>query len=67
MPPNGKNCGYGNYTGEGAFTASSRHSSGVNVLFADGSTRFVKSSVSPQTWWALGTRAGGEVLDASTY
>jgi prepilin-type N-terminal cleavage/methylation domain-containing protein/prepilin-type processing-associated H-X9-DG protein len=67
MPPNGKSCGYGNYTGEGSFTASSRHSGGVNVLFADGSTRFVKNSVSPQTWWALGTRAGGEVIDASSY
>jgi prepilin-type N-terminal cleavage/methylation domain-containing protein/prepilin-type processing-associated H-X9-DG protein len=67
MPPNGKSCAYGNYTGEGAFTASSRHSGGVNVLFADGSTRFIKSSVSPTTWWALGSRAGGEVISADSY
>ena len=67
MPPNGLNCGYGNYSGGGAFTASSRHSGGVNVLFADGSTRFVKNTVSPQTWWALGTRAANEVVSADSY
>jgi prepilin-type N-terminal cleavage/methylation domain-containing protein/prepilin-type processing-associated H-X9-DG protein len=67
MPPNGKNCGYGNYTGEGAFTASSRHAGGVNCLFADGSTRFIKSSIAPATWWAVGTRAAGEVISADSY
>jgi prepilin-type N-terminal cleavage/methylation domain-containing protein/prepilin-type processing-associated H-X9-DG protein len=67
MPPNGNSCAYGTWAGEGAFTASSRHAGGVNVLFADGSTRFVKGSISPQTWWALGTRAGGEVLSADSY
>ena len=67
MPPNGKNCAYGNYTGEGAFTASSRHPGGVNVLLADGSTRFIKSTISPQTWWAIGSRAGSEVISADSY
>jgi prepilin-type processing-associated H-X9-DG protein len=67
MPPNGNNCGYGTWAGEGAFTASSRHPGGVNVLFADGSTRFIKNSISPQTWWAIGSRAGNEVLSASSY
>jgi hypothetical protein len=27
----------------------------------------VKSSISLPTYWALGTRAGGEVIDASSY
>jgi prepilin-type N-terminal cleavage/methylation domain-containing protein/prepilin-type processing-associated H-X9-DG protein len=67
MTPNGKNCAYGNYTGEGSFTASSRHSGGVNVLFADGSTKFVKSTVNPTTWWAVGSRSGGEVVSADSY
>jgi prepilin-type N-terminal cleavage/methylation domain-containing protein/prepilin-type processing-associated H-X9-DG protein len=67
MPPNGNSCAYGNWAGEGAFTASSRHPGGVNVLFADGSTRFVKSTVAPPTWWALGSRAGGEVVSADAY
>jgi hypothetical protein len=39
----------------------------VNVLFADGSTRFLKSTVGNSVWWALGSRAGGEVIDASSY
>jgi prepilin-type N-terminal cleavage/methylation domain-containing protein/prepilin-type processing-associated H-X9-DG protein len=67
MPPNGPSCGYGTYTGGGASTASSRHSGGVNVLFADGSTRFIKSTVNAQAWWALGTRAGNEVVGADQY
>jgi prepilin-type N-terminal cleavage/methylation domain-containing protein/prepilin-type processing-associated H-X9-DG protein len=47
--------------------ATSNHSGGVNVLMADGSVHFVKDSVSFPTWWALGTRAGGEVLSADSY
>ena len=27
----------------------------------------IKSSVSVPTWWALGTRANDEVLDANSY
>jgi prepilin-type N-terminal cleavage/methylation domain-containing protein/prepilin-type processing-associated H-X9-DG protein len=41
--------------------ARSRHSGGVNVLFGDGSVRFLGESVELGTWRALGTRAGGEV------
>ncbi len=67
MPPNSQSCGYGTWTGGGAATASSRHPGGVNVLLADGSTRFVKSTVSAQAWWALGTRAGGETIGADQY
>jgi hypothetical protein len=33
----------------------------------DGSVRFIKDSVAQQTWWALATMAGGEVIDASSY
>jgi prepilin-type N-terminal cleavage/methylation domain-containing protein/prepilin-type processing-associated H-X9-DG protein len=46
----------------GLKAARSRHPGGVNLLLADGSVRFVSNSVSPQTWTALATRAGGEVL-----
>jgi prepilin-type processing-associated H-X9-DG protein len=67
MPPNANSCAYGTWSGEGAFTASSRHPGGVNVLFADGSTRFIKSSINNTTWWAVGSRSGGEVIDASSY
>jgi prepilin-type processing-associated H-X9-DG protein len=75
MPPNGQSCGYGsiNNTGvdgnhpQGALTATSRHSGGINVLFLDGSTRFVKSTISVPVWWALGTVAGSEVLSSDQY
>jgi len=39
----------------------------VNTGFLDGSVRFVKNSVSNQTWWGLATKAGGEIIDASSY
>jgi prepilin-type processing-associated H-X9-DG protein len=50
-----------------ACTSRSYHPGGVNVLLMDGSARFVKSSISMQTWRALGTRAGGEVISADAY
>jgi prepilin-type processing-associated H-X9-DG protein len=42
--------------------ARSRHAGGVNVLFADGSVRFVRDSIGLATWQALGTMDGGEVV-----
>ncbi len=51
----------------GAATASSRHPGIVNVVFADGSTRAVKGTISPPTWWALGTRSAGEVVSADAF
>ncbi|AGA27016.1 DUF1559 domain-containing protein [Singulisphaera acidiphila] len=47
----------------GSAPPSSNHRGGVNVAFADGSVRFVKDSVNIKTWWALGSRAGGEVVN----
>jgi hypothetical protein len=34
---------------------------------ADGSVKFIKDTVNLQTWWALGTRGGGEVISADGY
>jgi prepilin-type N-terminal cleavage/methylation domain-containing protein/prepilin-type processing-associated H-X9-DG protein len=51
----------------GIVTVSSNHPGGVNVCFADGSVRFVKDSVSAQSWWAIGTRNGGETLSSDSY
>ena len=47
--------------------ATSLHPGGVNVLFCDGSVKFVKNTVSYQTWWALGTRGNGEVIGSDSY
>jgi len=45
----------------GLATARSWHTSGVNMMFCDGSVHFISNSVSSYTWQALGTRSGGEV------
>jgi prepilin-type N-terminal cleavage/methylation domain-containing protein/prepilin-type processing-associated H-X9-DG protein len=47
--------------------AQSNHPGGVNVMMCDGSVRFVKDTVSPQTWMALGTKANGEVITSDSY
>jgi prepilin-type processing-associated H-X9-DG protein len=71
MTPNKKACWYGpgdnGNTDTTVVGTSSNHSGGVNVGFLDGSVKFVKDSVSNQTWWGIATRAGGEVIDASSY
>ena len=66
--PNRRACAYGGGTGDGAFEtmigASSNHPGGVNVLFMDGSVRFVKSTVNFAVWHAVGSMSGGEVVSA---
>jgi prepilin-type processing-associated H-X9-DG protein len=44
--------------------ASSNHPGGVNVLFMDGSVRFVKNSVSYLAWYAISTPDNGETVSA---
>jgi len=48
-------------------SASSNHPGGVNVLFMDGSVRFVKSTVNYQSWYAVATPDNGEVLSSDSY
>jgi prepilin-type N-terminal cleavage/methylation domain-containing protein/prepilin-type processing-associated H-X9-DG protein len=47
--------------------ASSYHSGGSNFLFADGGVKFIKSTINMQVYWALGTRAYGEIISADSY
>jgi prepilin-type processing-associated H-X9-DG protein len=74
LPPNSAGCitnddpntgGYGYYTSP--VPPSSNHPGGVNVGFTDGSVKFIKDTVAVTTWWALGTRNGGEVVSADAY
>jgi prepilin-type processing-associated H-X9-DG protein len=46
---------------------SSYHPGGADVLMCDGSVRFLKNSVAIQTFWGLGSIAGGEVISADSY
>jgi prepilin-type N-terminal cleavage/methylation domain-containing protein/prepilin-type processing-associated H-X9-DG protein len=43
------------------------HTGGANIAFADGSVHFVNESISIVTLAALVTKAGGEVIDSSSY
>lgn len=45
----------------------SKHPGGGNFLFGDGSVKFVKNSINPITYNAIGSRAGGEVVSADAY
>jgi prepilin-type N-terminal cleavage/methylation domain-containing protein/prepilin-type processing-associated H-X9-DG protein len=70
--PNKKACWFSSDSGvypsdRSLVGASSNHSGGVNCGFLDGSVKFMKDSVSYQTWGSVATYAGGEVIDASSY
>jgi len=54
--------GRGNAPTFAAITSRSYHTGGVNATNVDGSTRFVSDSIDLQTWRALATRNGGEVV-----
>ena len=45
-----------------SMVSRSYHTGLVNVVLMDGSVRAVRSSINLNTWRALGTRAGGEVV-----
>ena len=58
----------GSWGGIGAaITATSYHPGGVNVAFGDASVKFIKDSINLQTWWALGTRDGKEIISGDAY
>jgi prepilin-type N-terminal cleavage/methylation domain-containing protein/prepilin-type processing-associated H-X9-DG protein len=69
VPPNYKlwDCmNYSNYN-QGHIAARSYHPGGVNYASCDGSVKFIKDSINMNTWRALGSRAGGEVVSSDSY
>ncbi len=43
------------------------HPGGINMLFADGSVHFLSSKIDRAVLRAMGTRAGGEVVDPGDF
>jgi prepilin-type N-terminal cleavage/methylation domain-containing protein/prepilin-type processing-associated H-X9-DG protein len=66
MPPDSRSCGFF-VALRAVMPPSSRHPGGVNVLFGDGSVKFVKDSVNLAAWRSLGTRSGGEVVSSDSF
>jgi prepilin-type processing-associated H-X9-DG protein len=73
LPPNSQwpNCRTCSWNGDwdcpGMYGLSSYHPGGGNIAMADGSVRFLKSSTAMTVVWALGSRAGGEVVSSDQY
>jgi len=63
-------CRYAAYTGSDSSNfvpPTSQHPGGVNMLFCDGSVKYIKDSVNRMTWWAIGTKSNGETVSADAY
>jgi prepilin-type N-terminal cleavage/methylation domain-containing protein/prepilin-type processing-associated H-X9-DG protein len=72
VPPNRMACEYGDQAQDRrgtitAVNASSNHPGGVNMLFMDGSVRFIKSSVNYIPYYAISTPDWGEVVASDSF
>jgi len=67
LPINGHSCTNDGSINYGAWTAGSRHPGGANAVFADGHAQFLRETIAAPLWRALGTRCGGEVVDAAAF
>lgn len=47
-----------------AWTMGSAHPGGLNMVFADGSVRFLKDTIDAAIWWSIQTMQGGEIVGA---
>jgi prepilin-type N-terminal cleavage/methylation domain-containing protein/prepilin-type processing-associated H-X9-DG protein len=70
--PNANNSNWSNCSNSTAsvstiVNADSYHPGGVNACMGDGSVKFIKNTIAQNIWWALGTRANGEVISADQY
>jgi prepilin-type N-terminal cleavage/methylation domain-containing protein/prepilin-type processing-associated H-X9-DG protein len=50
-----------------AWVFSSKHPGGVNMVFGDGSVKFIKNSIYALTWWQLHTIRAKEVVDRDAF
>lgn len=50
-----------------AWTFGGKHSGGMNMVFGDGSVRFIKQTINPWTWYAINTMAAGEIVSSDAY
>ncbi|OJW08499.1 MAG: prepilin-type N-terminal cleavage/methylation domain-containing protein [Planctomycetales bacterium 71-10] len=68
-PPNSSQCGgpCGSMKLPYAYTMGSKHAGGLNMLFGDGSVRFIKNSISGPTWWAINSIGGGEIISSDSF
>jgi len=57
----------GDMDAPGVYGMSSFHPGGANAAFADGSVRYIKSSTNRTVIWAIGSRAGGEVISSDAF
>lgn len=67
MTPNRNTCLNGSAHQTGAWTAKSRHAQGVNTLFADGHTTWIRTTIEPSVWRAMGSRNGGELIQSGAF
>jgi len=66
--PNCRTCSWqGDWDCEGMYGLSSFHPGGANILMADGSVKFLKSSTAPMIVWSIGSRGQGEVVSADSF
>jgi prepilin-type N-terminal cleavage/methylation domain-containing protein/prepilin-type processing-associated H-X9-DG protein len=59
--PNTRSCGF-LFVLRAVMPASSRHTGGVNVLLGDGSVHFIQNGVDLNTWRAMGSRNGLDIV-----
>jgi prepilin-type N-terminal cleavage/methylation domain-containing protein/prepilin-type processing-associated H-X9-DG protein len=45
----------------------SKHPGGLNMVFGDGSVKFIKNSINPYIWFAIQTIKLGEIVSADAY
>ena len=73
LPPNSSyyNCNMeswgGDFDAPGMYNLSSYHPGGANAAFADGSVKFLKSSMSWPVIWSLGTKDRGDIVSSDQY